>query len=184
MTFGQCFSIEITLFEIPLELLAINHFESYRLHQKLHHPGILSLLSTFQTSVSLVQVLEPYAPRCSIYNLLESNSPGFLSESTLRRVLTNILSAACYLQTQGTTVEKLDTEHVVIANDDRVVSIISSDSLEKGKLMPGSLETSRSFFTQRQLDRYDISPFCFANHTDYIKPIKFCCKTLPILLWG
>ncbi|KAI0074018.1 kinase-like protein [Panus rudis PR-1116 ss-1] len=76
---------------------AAGESSSSHLHQALHHPSILSMLSSFDSPFAHYQVLE-YCSNGSLSNILATRLPPVLSEDELRGVSRNLVDALVYLR--------------------------------------------------------------------------------------
>jgi len=109
---------QVALKVTPKRHLTNETRESCELLRGLHHPCIVSRLTTMVTPNAFVRVLE--LCDSTLERLCQFGPPGFLSETTLRQLLLNTLSAACYLEAQGVCMERLDSSQVLLTRDGRL----------------------------------------------------------------
>lgn len=94
---------------------------STSLHQALHHPTILSLLSAFSTTTTDYHVLE-LCSRDTLSNYLVTCNPPVLSECELRGVLKSLTEALLYLRKERVIHRDIKTSNILLTDDYRVVS--------------------------------------------------------------
>ncbi|KAL6304318.1 kinase-like domain-containing protein [Sparassis latifolia] len=92
---------------------------STALHQALHHPCIVSLLSTFSTPSSHYHVLE-LCSRGTLSSLLKSRQPSFLSEGELRGVVKSLVDALVYLKKERVLHRDLKASNILLTEDFRI----------------------------------------------------------------
>ncbi|EGN94254.1 hypothetical protein SERLA73DRAFT_77679 [Serpula lacrymans var. lacrymans S7.3] len=89
------------------------------LHQSLHHPAIVSLFSTFSTSLAYYYILE-LCPRGTLCDYLRSRNPVGLEESELRMVLKTLVSALVYLRKELVVHRDLKAANILLTEDYQV----------------------------------------------------------------
>jgi polo-like kinase 4 len=93
---------------------------STELHQVLHHPTIVSLLSTFSTRTAHYRVVE-LCSRGTLSGFLGERRPAVLSESELRSLLKSVVDALIYLSKERIVHNGIAATNILLADDYRIV---------------------------------------------------------------
>ncbi|KAH9950661.1 kinase-like domain-containing protein [Amylocystis lapponica] len=92
---------------------------SASLHQALHHPSIVSLLSTFSTSTDHYQVLE-LCSRGTLSDFLHSRTPSTLSEDELRGIVKTMVDALMCLRKERIIHRDIKASNILLTDDFRI----------------------------------------------------------------
>jgi polo-like kinase 4 len=93
---------------------------STSIHQSLHHPNIVSLFSSFSTSIADYHILE-LCTRGTLSDFLHSRSSPILFESELRGVLKSLVDALLYLRKELVIYRDLKPANILLTQDYRIV---------------------------------------------------------------
>jgi polo-like kinase 4 len=122
----QIYVAPINLFLLPLQI-PLSHRGSKSamnvstsLHLALHHPSIVSLLSTFSTATAYYHVLE-FCSHGSLADFLCTRHPPMLSESELCGLLKSLVNALLYLHKEQVLHGNIKAENILITDDYRIV---------------------------------------------------------------
>ncbi|OCH91233.1 kinase-like protein [Obba rivulosa] len=92
---------------------------STALHQALHHPCIVSLLSSFATPSGNYRVLE-YCPGGTLSDFLRTRTPTVLTEDELRGVVKSLVDALVYLRKEHVLHRDINPGNILLAHDNRI----------------------------------------------------------------
>jgi Serine/threonine protein kinase len=92
------------------------------LHQALHHPSIVSLLSTFATPSAHFHVLE-LCSHGSLSTFLHTRDPPILSEGELRGLLGRLIDALVYLKKELVIHRGIEPSNILLTSDYRIVGL-------------------------------------------------------------
>lgn len=96
---------------------------SEAVHQTLHHPSIVSLLSCFSTPSARYHVLE-FCPNGSLSSFLHSRPTRSLSEQELRAIARNLVEALIYLKKEYVIHRDIKPSNILLTDDFRLVSVL------------------------------------------------------------
>ena len=96
---------------------------SWSIQQALHHPAIVSLLSTFSTEDAQYHVME-LCSRGTLSAFLSSRNNPVLSENELRGVIKSLVDALIYLRKELVLHRDIKAANILLMDDFRVVSYI------------------------------------------------------------
>lgn len=96
------------------------HLESSRIHGTLHHPSIVSLLSTFTSPDAHHQVFE-LCVKGNLASFLDSRSAAVLTEPEARGVLKSLVLALIHLSKHNVLHRDIKPDNVLLTADFRVV---------------------------------------------------------------
>ncbi|KAI0917288.1 hypothetical protein AcW2_007460 [Taiwanofungus camphoratus] len=92
---------------------------STALHQALHHPSIVSLLSTFSTPSGHYHVLE-LCPQGTLSVFVQQRKPPVLSEGELRGVVKCMVEALIYLRKERVLHRDIKASNILLTDDFRI----------------------------------------------------------------
>ncbi len=105
---------------LPTPTHVSHHVKSTLLHSKLHHPSIISLLSSFHTSSEYYHVLELCAAG-PLSRYLMSRATRRLTESEARGVLRQLIDGLLYLGRQRVIHRDIKADNILLTEDMRLV---------------------------------------------------------------
>ncbi|KAG9056752.1 hypothetical protein FS842_009706 [Serendipita sp. 407] len=140
------------------------------IERKLHHPAIVSLLSSFETQDMLYEVLE-LCPRGSLAQFiprsysgqsirLDTSSP-ILQEPHLRGVLKTVIDAVVYTHQQGYTNFDLRPESILLTSD-LCIKLSGFSTLEACKSEHCVLRNDPSTKYKIAADLWNVGVLCFS----------------------
>ncbi|KAG8803824.1 hypothetical protein FRC16_002681 [Serendipita sp. 398] len=140
------------------------------IERKLHHPAIVSLLSSFETQDMLYEVLE-LCPRGSLAQFiprsysgqlirLDTDSP-ILQEPHLRGVLKTVIDAVVYTHQQGYTNFDLRPESILLTSD-LCIKLSGFSTLEACKSEHCGLQNDPSTKYKIATDLWNVGVLCFS----------------------
>jgi len=99
------------------------------LHRHLHHPDILSLLSTFESPSAFYEILDycPYGSLSEWISLSKNGEPqevSAMNEPQLRGVLHPIIKALLYMHKENILHLNVNPSNIFISSDYRVVGFV------------------------------------------------------------
>ena len=100
---------------------------STAVHQALHHPSIVSLLSHFSTPSAHYQVLD-FCANGSLASVLNSRPSSSLSEPELRDIAKSLIEGLVYLRKQRVIHRDVKPSNLLLTDDFRIVIILNSFS--------------------------------------------------------
>ncbi|KAF8312466.1 hypothetical protein DL93DRAFT_2228981 [Clavulina sp. PMI_390] len=95
-----------------------HHVSSTSLHTSLHHPAIVSLLSTFNTPTEYCQVLELCITTLSAF--ITQRTPRSLTESEARGVLKSVVDALMHLAGESILHRDIKADNILVSENGRV----------------------------------------------------------------